>query len=1010
MVRLALRRNLLASTIIAGSLMAAPAFAQTAVPAEATTAADDTIVVTGTLISNPNLERSSPVNVTTSEELELRQTNVAEQILREVPGIVPSIGSSVNNGNGGASFVDLRGLGSNRNIVLLDGRRITPAGLGGQVDLNNIPVALVDRVDVLTGGASTTYGADAITGVVNFVTRKDFAGAELQVSEQITGKGDGNVFRTDVTVGANFDDGKGNAVLSIGYQEADPVYQGARDFSNTNYDSYNPIIQLAGSGTTVPATFTAAGGSGRRQLDPVSGLTGPSASTVPFNFNPFNIFQTPFRRFNIFAQARYQLSDAVEVYTRALFSKNTVQTIVAPSGVFSSDVSIPLSNPFLPAGLRGQFCTSAGISAADCAAAATAQPTLANGAINPAYRTITTNLRRRFVEAGPRISDFQTTVFDYRVGVRGDITGNIAYDVNASYGESERPQTLQGYVLTSRVRQALLATNTTTCLNNTNGCVPLNVFGAANSITPAQVAFVTAESTSTVRTTLAQAQAVLTGDLGFGFIDDEAISFALGGEYRKYTARQRSDLLAQTPGELGGSGGAAPNITGGYEVSEAFVEVIAPILQDVPFFQSLTFEAGARYSKYTLDAPGQRGFDTFTYKAGGSWEPIETLKIRGNYSRNVRAPNITELFSPPSTGLTNLATDPCAGSAAAANATLRAVCIAQGAPAGSIGNIPIPSAGQVNTTGGGNIALSPEKADVWTIGAVIKPTFITGFSASVDYYNIIINGAVSAPTPSDAINACFAGGNLSPTNPNCLAIRRDPSTGALDGDSATTPGLPQSLSNLGRLKTSGIDGTLNYRRELGFARLNISATANYTLDNRFKATPTSFDRECTGYYSINCSFTGSLNPKFSSTVRTTFGFEGVDLSVLWRHISPFNFEGTARDFMTAANGTDGRGFDADTRYLFPGTPTGTGALGFGDLQGRNVNFNRIPSYDFFDLASRISITDDIALTITLQNIFNRKPPLVGSTAGSTSFNSGNTYPSTYDALGTRFGAQIRLKF
>src|SRR5688500_7328042 len=260
------RETLLASTIIAGMSFATPAFAQDAddpagttpppgttsapapsaedtptdgvQPAAGQDAAEETsqgdIVVTGTLIKNPNLVSSSPVTVVGQEELQLRQTNVAEEILRDLPGVAPSIGSAVNNGNGGASYADLRGLGNHRNLVLLDGVRIVPSNFIGRVDLNNIPLALVERVDTLTGGAATTYGADAVSGVINFITRSDFAGMEIGASSQITQRGDGHIFRVDATVGANFDDGRGNAVLSIGYQQSDPVYQGARRFSVNN--------------------------------------------------------------------------------------------------------------------------------------------------------------------------------------------------------------------------------------------------------------------------------------------------------------------------------------------------------------------------------------------------------------------------------------------------------------------------------------------------------------------------------------------------------------------------------------------------------------------------------------------------------------------------------------------------------------------------------------------------------------------------------------------------------
>lgn len=341
------RGHLLATTIV-GSMAAfvPPAAAQkqaTAIQAaqvaaaDAATTEDSPIIVTGSLISNPNLTRSAPVNVTTSEEINLRQTNVAEELLRDLPGVVPNIGSAVNNGNGGASFVDLRGLGSNRNIVLLDGNRITPSSTVGRVDLNNIPLALIDRVEVLTGGASTTYGADAISGVVNFVTKQNFSGVELNVGDQLTEKGDGNFLRTDLTVGGNFDDDKGNAVLSIGYQNSDPVSQGDRAFSRTQYSSTSG--RSSGSDVIVPAEIILGGA--QTQIDPATGTLGPI--TQKFNFNPYNVFQTPFTRYNIYGAAKYEIAPNIEVYSRALFSKNTVDTIIAPSGIFDEVLTVPVT-------------------------------------------------------------------------------------------------------------------------------------------------------------------------------------------------------------------------------------------------------------------------------------------------------------------------------------------------------------------------------------------------------------------------------------------------------------------------------------------------------------------------------------------------------------------------------------------------------------------------------------------------------------------------------------------
>ncbi|WP_430443523.1 TonB-dependent receptor plug domain-containing protein [Sphingorhabdus contaminans] len=975
------------------ALISTPSFAQDA--ADEDEPAGE-IVVTGSLIQNPNLVQSTPVNATTADEIDLLQSNVAEEVLRELPGVVPSIGSAVNNGNGGASYVDLRGLGSIRNIVLLDGNRIAPSGLAGRVDLNNIPLALVERVDALTGAAVTTYGADAITGVVNFITRKDFAGVEINAGTQLTEVGDGHTFRIDATIGGNFDDGRGNAVLSIGYQEADPIYQGDRDFAVTSISSFTG--GAGGSGTSVPSRF-----SGTRPLDPITGLpsTDPAVANggvrqinaagaaVPtyalYNFNPFNIFQTPFKRFNIFAQGNYEISDAVEIYTRGMFSKNTVDTIIAPSGSFGGTVTINLNNPYLPATLRNQFCafntsTVAGtyqarFSTAECDAAATA-----TGRTDAAYREVTVTLSRRTPEVGPRISNYQTTIFDYRIGARGGITDSIDWDISGSYGESENLQTIKNYTLQSRFRQAALANNTTTCQTATNGCVPVNIFGPEGSITPEMAAFLTADSTTLVRTTLAQVRGTITGEAGFASPwASEQVGFAVGGEYRKYGATQASDLLSQTPGELGGAGGAAPNIDGAYDVYEAFGEIIAPIVEDKPLFHSLTLEAGIRYSSYSVDGAAQQN-KTTTWKAGGSWEPVESLKIRGNYSRAVRAPNIGELFTPQTVGLTNLGVDNCAGAAPTTNANLRAICLAQGAPVGTIGSITNPTAGQANITVGGNLNLKPEKADTWTLGFVFQPDFIPGFNISLDYYNIKINSVIGTALPGDIMQACF--GNItaaSASSAACTSIRRNPITGGLDGDPATTGGLFGPTNNLGKLSTDGFDLLANWKGDIGFADLSLAFVGNWTRSSKFNANPVdpnSLNRECVGYFSVNCSFTGSIQPEFQTSTRATFGVGDVDLSFLWRWIDAVEYE------------------PAEV------------ALGNGILP----EFRNIPAEHYFDLTARWNASDNFSFTFTVQNLLDNKPFVVGNTAGSTSFNSGNVYPSTYDALGRRFGVGAKLTF
>jgi len=948
-------------------------------PQEATGAAGETsggeIVVTGTLIKNPNLTSSSPVNVVGQSELQLRNTNTAEEVLRSLPGAVPGIGAAVNNGSNGTATIDLRGLGTARNLVLLDGVRVVPATATGITDLNNIPLALVERIDVLTGGASTTYGADAVSGVVNFVTRRNFTGVELSGGYRITENGDGARYRTELTVGGNFDGGRGNAVISVGYQHADPIYQGDRDISVYGISSSSGVAS-GSSFTSTPTTISFA--SQNLQVAPAGGafVVGQYAG---FNFNPYNIFQTPFKRWNTYGALHYDVSDRVEVYARTLFSRNIISSIIAPSGIFGNALTVPANNPYLSATQRDQLCTANGIALG---------ATCNNNAAIPLP-----GVYRRTTELGPRISEYTTTFFDNRAGVRFKVTENTSLDVSGSYGDSDLFQRQTGYVLTSRVQQALNATNATTCTVTTNNCVPLNLFGPDGSISAAQAAFIAGASTIDIKTKLSQARALYSGDIGTTLPwATQPISFAVGGEWRRYRYQRIPDNFAASPGELGGAGGAILPFSGGYSVKEGFGELIAPIAADRPLFKSLTLETGIRYSSYNVAAPGSPHFNTTAYKFGGTWDVVEDLRIRGNYQRAVRAPNISELFAPVVTGLTNLAVDPCAGAAPVGNANLTLACINQGAPAASIGSIQNPSAGQANATGGGNPNIKPEKADTWTVGAVLRPSFLSGFSASIDYYHIVINNAITAATPGDVIAACFGTNAASITAAQanslaCTTIRRNPANGRLSGNSATTFGLPTPLTNNGRLATDGIDFTANYTNNFGPVKLNVGINGNYTRHLRFRASPTGLNRECVGYYSANCGPSlGQIQPKFSFQQRTTLSMGPADLSLLWRHLSAVRYEPAA--------GT-----------LFSGTVTGPSPLA-----GGTYNFNRIPAYNYFDLALRFQIGGRYDLTLGVQNLLNKQAPLVGSAAGSTTANSGNTFPSTYDVYGRSYNVNVRVRF
>ncbi len=335
-----------------------------------------------------------------------------------------------------------------------------------------------------------------------------------------------------------------------------------------------------------------------------------------------------------------------------------------------------------------------------------------------------------------------------------------------------------------------------------------------------------------------------------------------------------------------------------------------------------------------------------------------------------------------------MATDPCAGGAPVGNAALTAVCQAQGA--GSVAAIPQPIAGQINITTGGNPDLGVETARTWTVGFIAQPSFVPGLSVSLDYFNIDVSGAVSAPTVGDIVNGCYSGGNLDfNTNVFCQLVERNPTTGGLSGAPNELRGLLLNQSNLGSIATDGLDLSVRYGTDLtDNIGLNLSFDGTWTNKNTFQAFPGGVNRDCVGFYSVNC---GSIQPEFTFTQRTTVTFDEVfNLSLRWRFLS-----GTEQEPLDISSGPNGGNNPA-----FQGTT----AL-FGD-----VDFQQIPSESYFDLTGQWDISDNVLLTVTVQNLFDNSPTVVGSNIGTTAFNSGNVYPSTYDTLGRRYGASVKFSF
>jgi outer membrane receptor protein involved in Fe transport len=545
--------------------------------------------------------------------------------------------------------------------------------------------------------------------------------------------------------------------------------------------------------------------------------------------------------------------------------------------------------------------------------------------------------------------------------------------VYATYGESDNLQTLIGNALHSRLQQAVLATDPNSCLDPSNGCVPMNLFGAAGTVTPQMLAFLVGGPTFvTTRGSLGTANAVLNGDIGVTSpLAGTPIGFAVGAAYRRTAVRVEPDIPNQTENEILGNGTVAP-VSGAYNVKEGFVELIAPLLQDQLLAKDLTVELGGRESDYSTAGRN------FTWKAGLTWEPTSAgFKLRGNYQVASRAPNIGELYSPVVLNFDTLPVDPCAGAGVTPTSNLGQICLAQGAPSSSLGTINNPSGGFANVTTGGNADLKVEKATTYTFGAAFSPPQWPKLTVSIDYYKIAIKNAITSPTIGDITASCFSDA-YNPTlslTPVCLSIRRSPETGALDGDA---PGVPEVLTNLGHLSTDGIDFFVNDQFELPFGLLTVDFEGNWTHSSKFQPGPTQLDRECVGYYSSNCA---SIQPKYSWSQRTTLTvLHQVDLSLLWRHISSEKYEPQA---IVDAGGLDNAPLP---------------------------EFLSIPVYDYFDFTARWKVSKSARISFVVNNLFNKQPPIVGSTIGNFSFNTANTYPATYDVMGRRYGLSATVNF
>jgi iron complex outermembrane receptor protein len=961
-----LKERLLRTSVLAGfaaaGAMAAPAMAQDVEQTEGAQQAPaqaEIIRVTGTRIQAPGVVSNSPITSVGGEEFRLRQSVNVEELIRTLPVAFPAIGPGVNNGQGGGFTVNLRALGSNRNLVLMDGRRIVPFNLAGSVDTNVIPMALLERADFVTGGAAAVYGSDAMSGVVNFVLRNDFEGAELSAQYGVSDVGDAARRRIDATVGGNFDNGRGNAVISVGYTETDELRQGARSFGEFSLNSVTG--NRDGSAVAIPALVILPGA--RSVADGGVGLTGNQQIDLntgelrsfyePFNFNPDNYYQTPQERYQLLGRANYEINNHFDVYLDALYVRSIVETQLASSALFGVNADVPIGNPFIPEGMRQQLCTEFGI--ADCTVGNT--------------ETVNMTIGRRFQELGPRLNDFTNTTFQYTIGTRGDLVAGWTYDAYYQYGESRQDQVRGNWGSLSRAQQALGAVSETECIDTSGGCVPLNPFGAEGTVTSEMIDFFNLDSFlgNNVRQDVAHGS--ITGDLGFASpFATNPVSAAFGYEWRRVEAGTSSDAASQIQGEVLGTGAPTPDRQGTFQLSEFFGEAFVPLVEDRQFFRSLALELGLRKTEFSS---GDETDNYWTYKVGGEWSPVDDIRFRAMYQRATRAPSVNELFAPQVSGLSVLATDPCQGSISGALASL---CQQTGVPASVIGNLPEPRAGQVNVLTGGNPELGPEVADTYTVGFVFSPQALPGFTLAVDWWRIELDDAISSPSVTDIIEQCYS----TAFNPNltfnaaCALVLRSPSSGNLND--LDSQGVVLALDNIGQNQREGVDISATYQFDLadlgadpamGSIALQFNGTVFTDITNQ--PTPVSTRRDCLGVYSVAC---GGPKPEFKSSTRATWMFGDFDASVLWNYIGPVDAE--ASGFLPA--------------------------------------FSSIEAYHYFDLSGGWNVTDELRLNMTVANIFDKEPPIVGNTIGTTAENSGNTFPQSYDVIGRYFTVGARLRF
>jgi len=917
------------------------------------TAADDDeleleeVVVTGSRIPRADLVSNSPLSVITAEQFQITGTVETEALLNTMPQIVASNSSTTNNPGNGTATINLRNLGTSRTLVLVNGRRFVGSSASGVVDINNISPALIERVEVVTGGASAVYGSDAMAGVVNFIMKKDFEGLVANASYGISQHGDSDRLNFDITAGTNFADDRGNITFTANYFKRSQTLASERDFALFSNNESNSVAACEGA---PPCLIQ--GGSSRIPEGRFSG-GGVSPSPVifqndggvrkfvfandAFNFQPFNNLQLPLERWQAAANLNYQITDEINFFSEFNFAHNEINRTLAPTPFNENGFSLDTRNPFLSDAQRTALQTGLDTAAGEF--------------------IVTGNFRRRMLEADSRVSTDTRTMFRFVTGFQGDLTDNITWDLFYNFGSNENTQRQDGNIVISKMQQGLLVdpNNPNQCANTSGGCLVLNPFGEGN-MTQEMIDFVTTGATNLTGVTQQQAGFNMAGsalELPAG-----DLGFAVGLEWRKEEAKFTPDTFLAS-GDIDGFNAGKPT-EGDFNVKEIYVETIVPILADMPGVEYLGLEAGVRFSDYSTAG------SVTSYKIGGEYSPIEDLKFRGLFQRAVRAPNIQELFGGLSNGFPG-GTDFCNFGPDRSQAEADFCVDVLGVPASVIDTF-FQSDSQFEAIFGGNPDLGVESSDTWSIGFVYQPSQVEGLTVTADLYSIQIENAIS--TFGGGLSSTFAACNadLSALNKFCVPLMtRDPLSGELDS--------PELLDdNIGAFTSKGVDYNVSYSHDLEeMGTLDLSVSGVYVIETITQASPIVPAVDCAGFVDVR-GLCGRADPKTRIITQAQHNIGDFTTNIRWRYMSAVQHGLFAE---AEANGTP------DPTLAVPGTS----------------------AKSYFDLGFAYRFSDTYRLTLNINNVLDQQPPELGSASGQH-----NTDASVYDTIGRRFQIGLRATF